>query len=149
MTPPALLASLRAAGLSLRAEGGKLLIRPISRLTAEQRAAVAASRDALLSLLSPDSAAWEEAASAIAERAFLDPPDFGGAGVAMRESVVVRLEGFPAVAVSPEEWAEIEKVNADARKARERLAALAAAKGWARRKPAGDLFGTSKDHERR
>lgn len=62
---------------------------------------------------------WEAVTDAIAERAWLDPPDFSAGPVRSRESVILRLDGFPAVAVSPEEVEALDRVLASARRERE------------------------------
>lgn len=46
-----LLRELRAAGFSVRTEGGKLLVAPAPKLSASQRAALAKDRDGLIDLL--------------------------------------------------------------------------------------------------
>lgn len=51
MDAPALLEDLHAAGLSVQATDGRLLVTPASRLTDAQRTAIRETRDALLQLL--------------------------------------------------------------------------------------------------
>lgn len=43
----------------------------------------------------------DDAVAAIAERAYHEPPDWSDGPAQVRESVVVRCEGFPTVALSP------------------------------------------------
>jgi hypothetical protein len=51
MTAPDLLATLRCSGFTVRSADGKLLVSPASRLTADERQAIAEHREGLLALL--------------------------------------------------------------------------------------------------
>jgi hypothetical protein len=78
MTPAALLASLRAAGLTVRTNGVKVLVSPTSRLTPEQTDAIITHRAALLALLidempSEEDVAKQEALNAV-PHGFFDAP---------------------------------------------------------------------------
>lgn len=58
----------------------------------------------------------DDAIAAIAERAYYDPPNFTpDVSIVMRESVILRMEGFPTVAVSPEYLRLVEEWNANAK----------------------------------
>lgn len=54
MTATALLAELRAAGLTVTEADGQLIVRPAKRLTDAQRAALKANRDAVLAELAQE-----------------------------------------------------------------------------------------------
>lgn len=56
MTPAALLACLEASGLTVRAEGERLLVSPSDRLTPELRKVITASKPELLAALRQPSA---------------------------------------------------------------------------------------------
>ncbi len=110
MTPSDLLASLRSVGLTIRTlPDGRLGVAPADLLDDEARGLIREHRDALLALVASEEeqARWDEWTDALCERAWLDPPGFGAGHVLMRESVILRLEGFPVVAVSKEEAAAI------------------------------------------
>ena len=109
MDPADLLAALREAGFSLRTVGGKLFVAPSSKLMPEQLRLIAEHRAGLIALLDYPPG---DVLDALAERAWRDPP---AEAVTLRESVIVRLDDFPTVAVSPEE-----------------AACLAAATAWSR-----------------
>lgn len=107
MTPRDLLAALRSRGLTLSLAGGRLLVSPRSALTREDAELIVAHRDALAALVDPG---VDALADALADRAWLDPPDFTPGGVAARESLVLRLDGFPPVAVDPAEAAALDGI---------------------------------------
>lgn len=125
---PELLASLRDRGLTLSVEWGQLLVSPRSLLSGDDIAAIRASRDELIALIDPRLAPrpdppvddWEEVQGAMADRAWRDPPDFGAGHTTLRESVILRLDGFPAVAISPEEAKALDALAAWNEAARER-----------------------------
>lgn len=108
MTPSALLASLREAGFTLHLDAGRVMVAPASKLTPDQRGAIARNRDALAALLDHPS---EDAVQAMCERAYFDPPDWGKGTAQVRESVILRMEGFPTVAMSVEAFEGIRVHN--------------------------------------
>jgi hypothetical protein len=57
ITATALLDSLQAAGFTLTAEGGKVLVRPAGKLSPEQRQSIRDNKPALLELLAAQEAA--------------------------------------------------------------------------------------------
>lgn len=70
-----LLAELRAGGFRLWAEAGRILVEPASRLTDDQRAAIKASRLAIVSALTP-TAEQREAVERELRRIMGDHRDF-------------------------------------------------------------------------
>ncbi len=92
-----LLSSLAGRGITLEAAGEKLLARPASALTADDRSQITRYKWALLLLAAEDP---HDA------RAELDPPSFEGGPVELREFLTVSLAGATLL-VTPREWADL------------------------------------------
>lgn len=118
----ALLRQIEAAGFHLRVEDGRLLVRPADRLTQAQREVIAASRDALVDLLSgPDEATLQ----ALAYRAWVDPPDWSAGAVQVRESVILRWSDGTTIALAPEQMVQWERMRLLSKMRRQQPAAHA------------------------
>jgi hypothetical protein len=121
MTTEELLEEVQARGLKVvLADDGPRLRGDRSRLSPTLMAVLKWHRPAIVERLKeairPEPPP-EDVAIAIAERAYFDEPDWNGNGTAIRESVILRCEGFPTVAISVEEY-EIWKRHSDSVKSR-------------------------------
>lgn len=134
MTPADLLARLRSEGFSVRADAGRLLVKPASKLPADLKAALSARRAELVALLELDASRTpDEVVDALAVRAADDEPDWVN-GVCLRETVIVRADGWPVMAFSPEFVEAWEAWNRAAQERHDKAQAAAPAQP-ARRKP--------------
>lgn len=112
MTTTETLIALRAGGYCVRVVNGSLKISPRIASDALREAVVANSEELLILADVPS----DDAIEAIAERAYFDPPDFDSVGIpvtleangqkatfshVLRQSVIVRAEGFPTMAFDP------------------------------------------------
>jgi hypothetical protein len=108
MTTEELLEEVQARGLKVvLADGEPRLRGDRSRLSPTLLAVLRWHRPAIVERLTPAPKAEgppEDVAIAIAERAYFDEPDWNGGNTAVRESVILRCEGFPTVAMSVEEY---------------------------------------------
>ena len=108
MTTDELLEEVQARGLKLvLADGEPRLRGDRSRVSPTLLAVLRWHRPAIVERLTPIPKAEgppEDVAIAIAERAYFDEPDWGGNNTALRESVILRIAGFPTVAISAEEY---------------------------------------------
>jgi hypothetical protein len=108
MTTEELLEEVQARGLKVvLADGEPRLRGDRSRLSPTLLAVLKWHRPAIVERLTPIPKAEgppEDVAIAIAERAYFDEPDWNGNHTAIRESVILRCEGFPTVAISVEEY---------------------------------------------
>lgn len=91
---------LAKSGVRLILQEGKIHAIPPGKLTQQQKALLSQHRDELLRHLGglPD-----DVVTAMAERAFFDPPDFSNSPVQERTSVIVTCPGFPVMVLSPEQ----------------------------------------------
>lgn len=132
-----LLADLRATGLSLRVDGGKLLVSPSDAITDAQRELIRGSRDALVEEL-----AWGEQTAILASY----EPDWGPYGSILEDVAIVGLPWGGKVVLSVQEWAGIERWAQwakDRRAAKEQAEAQSAQPKKRRRRAASgqaDLF---------
>ncbi len=143
-----LLGHLRDAGFTVHADKGELRISPASKLTPADRDDIRACRVGLLRALARETEAAlpDPLGDALALEAWLDPPDFdhptctlqspGMAPVVgvIRESVILRAEGFPTVAVNPEALERALAGNRDAAQMRKNREANAAKREEQRQK---------------
>lgn len=108
MTTEELLEEVRARGLKVvLADGEPRLRGDRSRLSPTLLAVLKWHRPAIVERLKESvrpEPPPEDVAIAIAERAYFDEPDWGGNHTAVRESVILRCEGFPTIAISAEEY---------------------------------------------
>jgi hypothetical protein len=143
MTPAPLLRSLASRGVTLRAEGGKLVAAPREALTDADRAWLREHKDALLRILASDD---PEREAALDEYGRMHPYDFPEGPVGLRTLSVFRLgdqDGdLPPVVLEGEEAERHAAWLAGVKRWCERRrdqAALAAKKRPIREKIAGQL----------
>lgn len=139
MTPHALLIDLEGQGFSLKASGGKLIVSPASRLTADQREAIAANRDALLALVAVPEPAMpvDERQAAIEEYDRLYPPFEPGGGVGL--VLLTGPDGW-VVGMRGDHLHTLEGMRAERLAKQRRRAAVEAAKRRKASKDEGGLF---------
>lgn len=115
--PATLLAELQAAGLSLRRQGERLLVKPAGLLSEEHRKAIVTYRAELLELVVD-----EDAVDLLAQ---LDP-DWSKGPVQIMEAFILRWpDGTPLGAVTAEEMAAIDRWKEWVKTTRQAEAALA------------------------
>lgn len=119
MTTEELLEEVRSRGLDVVLADGQPRVRgDRSRLSPTLLAVLRWHKQAIIERLTPvvrPEPPPEDVAIAIAERAYFDEPDWGGNHTAIRESVILRCEGFPTVAISMEEYESWKRHNDGAR----------------------------------
>lgn len=119
MTTEELLEEVRSRGLDVVLADGQPRVRgDRTRLSPTLLAVLRWHKGAIVERLTPvvqPEPPAEDIAIAIAERAWFDEPDWGSGHTAVRESVIVRCEGFPTVAMSVEEYESWKRHNDAAR----------------------------------
>ncbi len=131
-----LLGHLRDAGFTVHADKGELRISPASKLTPADRDDIKACRVGLLRALARETEAAlpDPLGDALVAEALANPVDFDAGPVMLRESVILRAEGFPTVAVSPEALERALAGNRDAAQMRKNREANAAKREEQRQK---------------
>ncbi len=127
MTTDEILQEIQARGLTVAVKEGRPILRGSKVLASPPlMAAIKWHRDEIVRRFAPEPPPVVEPAPifldddalvAIAERAYHDEPDWGNAGVCARESVIVRAEGFSAMAMPADFVQWWDRHNAIAREA--------------------------------